>query len=578
MVRGVSVCSGIGIGRAVLMKYQEHRPPLRPIQSTVDEFERLDNAIDIFCRQLEHACEITEANFGRAQGAILNAQIIIVHDSGFLTETRQRIREKLENAEYAVTRVLEKYVQMFTVMEDGLMSAREADFRDIKNRLLGIMAEYDEPDFSNIPPGSVVVSEELHTSVMAQLPVQNIAAIITGRGSVHSHTAILSRGRGIPFVTSLGDFVGLVRDGDRMIVDATAGDVFCRPTSEELSRYGERARLQGSAHEQSGSRQVKNTATRDGRPVGVLAEIGALSEAAGAVRAGASAVFVPDARLLSGARATGEQQFLSYKAFVRALEGKKAGFVVGNINLNYEVPYRATTSTQTENQPDWHEGFVRGEGRLKTTISALLRASVFGEVAVIIKHPTCANEMKVARRIFESCKINFEKNLIPFDPSSELGVLIESPAALLSIDRIARQVDFVLLEIDNLALHTLGANRSDKTPPLGSAAFHPAFLKFISQAIKSVSKMDIPIYASGEIAANPMMVPFLIGCGISGIITKPAALPGVSSQCKNLNYLYWQSRVGIIASLPTGHDVVRYLKRNWAERPGAGSWQPASFS
>ena len=556
MFKGRPVSSGIGIGKSAVIEPGLRRVSRRRVLDIAQEIDKLHSAIDIFCAQIEQVSALAAENFGKEQGGIINAQLIIARDPDFLAEARGYITERKENAERAISRVLGGYIKTFRAMRDDLMRAREADFRDIRNRLLGVMAGEKEQEYEQLPEECVIVTEELPASTLAALPVERISAIIAFRGSEHSHTAILARARRIPFVIVTAEWEQHLRGGEMLIVNGGTGEVICDPTSEEVSRYSERARQQDFVRERLHEDRHKQTLTRDGRRVRISAAVNSLLELVTAMDNSMDSAFMPYAGKLGGARDIGEQQqFLAYRALIRELKGKPAIIAVPEVKLIREIPYLGAMG----------ENIIYGQQELNSAFRAVLRASAFGKVRIAIPRVLSPTELRIARDLIASCAASLRKREINFDAEIRLGAIIENPAAAVCASSIATWADFIVLNVDALIGHTLALPNTGKKPA-SYGIFHPAVLRLIHGVIQAAGAESIHIVISGETAADPMLLPFLIGCGADGIGAKQGALSAIREQCGNLNHAYWAARVPEILSLSTPEEVVGYLKHNWAER------------
>ena len=570
MIRAVAASSGIGIGRAVILAPLERLAHRRRISDASLELRKLREAIDVCCAQLEKAGALAAKNFGQPESAIITAQIILLNDFDLLSDMETGIKKNMENAEYAVAQVFDGYIQIFSNMEDALMKAREADFRDIKNRVLRILAGEKEPDFGQLDPESVIVTKEIPASILACLPVENISGLVTHIGSVHSHAAILARARRIPFVLNAGNIDPIFSQGDELIADGGTGEIIIRPTSEEISRYRERQRQQNLVRERMDVHKDRKTFTRDGRQVELSAAISALGELPEAVCRGIDAA-VMSVGHTHGVSIMGERQkFLAYKAITRALNGKPVVVAVEEVKLNRQAPYFGGTFPGS---PDNRESsrLISNEPQLRDSFNALLRASAFGKVRVVIPRLTSVTELRFARALLKSCKALLSEQQADFDPEISLGALIETPAGALCANVIAREADFLVLGTNNLINQTLAIERATKKHTERHGVFNPAVLQLIYQTIQAAERAHIPIMVIGEMASDPMMIPFLVGCGAQGIGVKPGSLLSAREQCENLKHRYWRERVPDILSLGSPEEVVGYFKQNWAERP-RGNW------
>ena len=557
MLKGTAAASGIGIGKCVLLETGRREVPCQRVFDVQHEADKLRAALDTFCGQLERVRELASQNFGQSEGGIITAQLIIVRDRDFLTESHAHITEKKENAQYAVSQVLEGYVRIFQAMDDALMRARAADFRDIRSRLLNILAGEGERTFEHLPEDSVIIARELYPSTLAALPVERVAAIVTAEGNIHSHTAILARTRRIPFVINAPGMTRAVCSGDELIVNGGTGEVIERPTSEEVIRYRERARQETLVRERQDEDRDKQTLTKDGRVVQISATLDTLSELTEAMDRGMDAAFLLQAGQVCGNARGEKQQFLAYRALLRGLRGKPAVIAAPQVKPSHEMPYMSRMDA---------EQLLLDEPELCTAFCALLRASAFGKVRIALPHVLSPTELRLARDLLERCGALLREREIEYDTQPELGAIIETPAAAICAGAIAEQADFLILGTDTLIGHTLATPTAAKKTAGSHGALHPAVLHLIYNTVQAAKIADKPVTISGETASDPMLQPFLIGCGVNGINVSPGALGAIKEQCANITHAYWAKRTPDILSITTPEEVAEYVKQNWAER------------
>ena len=558
MIKAVAASSGIGIGRAVIIKARQRKAPERKPCDPSTELARARAGTRAFVAQVERVRALAEQAFGSGEAAIIAAQIAIVQDPDFMEAVEEGIVTHAQSAEDAIARVLDDYTAIFAAMPDAFMQAREADFRDVKHRLLGILAGETQPDYSGLGAQSVIVADDLHASDFVCMPVKKIAAILTEGGSPHAHLAILTRALRIPHLVGARDICRVTGEEEGLIVDGGAGEVILCPTAEEIDRYRERQRLQNLERERLEIVREQETRTRDGRRVEMLAALTALGEVSAAIEKGMDGASMPYAQQVAGQTGGVEQQqFLVYKALVRALEGRSAMISVEGVRPRPEGPYPSGGRRGAASEE---------EGRLWVAFSALLRASAFGRVRVALSGLNGVDELRYAKELFAQCKTMLWDRTMSFDPQIKLGVAVETPAAALRIGDLAREADFVVIETDALAAYTLAMDKVAKKPEDRRSVFHPALLGLICQTTQTAQKLGLPVMVGGEIAADPMMIPFLIGCGAGALCVRAHLLQSTRGQCENTTYAYWQERLPDILALSTSDEVVAYLKQNWAER------------
>lgn len=575
MLRGVGASAGIGIGKAVVYILPKIEVPPRAAAGVAAELRRFERAADVFCTQISRLATLAATHFGASEAGIITSQIVVMQDP----ELRTQIIEELErgcSAEGAVCAVFDGYISHFSALEDELIRARAADFKDMRLRLLTILAGEEKTEPPQPPANSVLVADEITPSAAAALLPAQLAAVVTANGNPSSHMAILARALQIPTVVSAPSLLEQIAQGDKVIVNGGTGEIILRPTSEELHRYWRRRQHQTTAKELLEAICSRKTTTRDGRRVSVTATLNELKQLPELADKGPDGVgfFRTDYLYAENALPGEQQQFLAYRAIARTLKGKKA--TICTLDINREAA----------REPNPSLGFravrysLAHQDQFKVQLTAILRASAFGNLQIVAPMVTTLGELRQVRLLLEECKRELALRQVDYDPNIQLGVVIETPAAAIIARTLAKEADFFILG-DALAQYTLAADQSNRRISDTYNSYHPAVLMLLAQAIQAAQNAFVPVGVSGEMSCDPMLLPFLIGCGIDEISVPPAQLFSVRQQLENLNYLYWKERVPVILSLSTAKEAVEYIKRNWAERPAAslqGEDQPKEAS
>lgn len=546
MLKGVAASPGIGIGTAFPVTQPDIAPEQRSPWGVGAELRRFERAVDVFCTEISNLAAASILHFGESEAGILIAQIVMIQDTDLHSQIRSCLMEESCNVEQAVCQVFGSYIHHFSSLEEELMQARAADFRDMKRRLLGILLGRPVLEPPVPPPGSILVAEELHPSIAAAILPQHIEAIATADGHPTSHAAILARALGVPMVVSAPDILVRAREGEGLIVDGGNGEIILRPTSEQIHRYRQRLVQQTEAYRKMVSIQETEALTRDGVPVRMSASLDSLRHLSDLSPLADCAHFSPNHHLLrdEGKRIGEQQQFLAYRALLRALKGKPV-----TISL-------AEPSSQ-------READTERDRQLTVQLRALLRASAFGSLRIAVPMVHSLDDLRRARSRLEECKIELLRSHEDFNPSVPLGIMVETPAAAVLAASLAQEADFFCLSAFS------GCFSQTSSLGQGSAEaynlFHPATLALLQKAIEAGQGL-ISVSACGQLAADPMMLPFLVGCGVREICVEPSALWNVRSQLGNLNAAYWGARIGEILALSSPQEVMNYIKRNWAER------------
>lgn len=572
VLRGVAASSGIGIGKAVLILQPELPVNHRDTGEFAVELRRFERAADVFCTQIAALAARAAEEFGESEAGILTSQIVIMQDREIFRRVSACLREHSLRAEGAVVRVFDEYIAHFSALEDALMRARAADFRDMKRRLLTILTEAEcQPP--QPPAGCVLVADEIPPSVAAFLLPQQVAAVATVDGDVTSHVAILARALKIPTVVSAPSILDRIQNGDELIVDGGTGEVIVCPTAEQVGRYRRRHHQQQLAREHRQALCSASPATRDGRQVLLTAELAELSRLPDLLELGADGVglFRTTALYRDGDLPPGEQQqFLAYRAITRALRGKPGTICTLDVGDSLDKPY---LGLDQEPNPSLGLRAVRyslvNQELFKVQLSAILRASAFGTLQIAVPMVTSLGELRQVRLLLEECKQELAARQVDYDPSIKLGLVISTPAAAITAATLARETDFFLLG-GSLTQYTLAVDRNNRGVSGLYSNFHPAVLALIYQVIQAAAMAYIPVGMLGEGARDPMLIPFLVGCGINELCVPLSCLLPVREQLGNLSHRYWQERVPEILSCATPEEAMAYIKQNWAERTQFG--------
>ncbi|MDR2909368.1 MAG: hypothetical protein LBU86_05760 [Oscillospiraceae bacterium] len=541
MLRGIAASSGIGIGAAFILPCLDVTVDRRPAADPAAELSRFERAVDIFCGRISALAEQVARRYGESESGILTTQIMIINDERLRGEIERRLAEERENAQCALSAVLDDYTSQFLGLEDELLKARAADFRDIKAHMLQILRGEAFDPLPDLPDDCVVVADELCPSSAALLSERQVSAIVGAGGTTYSHAAIIARAAKIPAVVSAGgSFLSVIRSGDELIVDGSAGEVILRPTPEEKSRYRQRRHHQSLIRSRMESTPAK-ASTRDGFRLELGASVVCHRELPQLSAKGAEGAFVFHGQF-AGGETDEHRLFLSCRSLVRALKGNPVTIAPGG---------------------DLASGPAPGDIP-QAVLSAFLRASSHGNVRIAAPGVTSLKELRKARCAIEELKASFMRRRVDFDPDIRLGAVMGAREAAPIAGELALEADFFVLCADSFER---GCDMMEKSHPESVlSSFAPEFLRLLFSAVQAAREACVPVYVTGTLAADPMMLPFLAGCGVSGLFAPLRSLSGLREQIANICHEFWRERVAEIIALPSLGDVVAYIKKNWSER------------
>jgi len=544
---GIGISGGIGIGQVVVLPECD----LDTSKQTAGpaEVSRFLAAVTA----LSEAIRRKQETVGAEQGEILESHMMLLEDPAISAEVQRTIETEDCNSEYAVDQVFETYAALFLASGDELFAARAADLRDIKNNLLLTLDGKALFDVECLPSGTVLAAREVTTTVAAGINPDNVRALITGEGGPTSHTAIIARSLGLPAVAGISQ----IGAGGQVIVDGDRGQVILNPTSEVLETYrglqGEQKARKLMLEAYRGLESV----TTDGKSVALFANIGLVTDIAHAIAADAEGVGLFRTEFLYMNRSSApleEEQFAAYKQAATAFAGKPVIIRTLDVGGDKEIPY---LGIEKEENPflGWRaiRFCLERQALFRIQLRAILRASAFGRVKIMLPMISCASELKQARALIEEMKRELLAEGIAFDPQIEVGIMIETPAAVLMVDHFAQAADFFSIGTNDLTQYVMAVDRGNQNVAQLCSAYQPAVLRAIYQVAQAANRHGIECGICGEAGADPLLTRFFIGCGIHELSMAGNGILGIRESVRRGSYESAQERVA--AGLDTLHDI-----------------------
>ena len=525
MFKGIGVSAGIGIGRAYFVGQPDSDYSGVPFSGAEAEKARLAAAVVRFGEQTRKLAAELRERTGEGQGEILLGQIAMVEDPCLIGEIHDLIEGGL-CAEAALDRICKGYMEVFSAMEDDLMAQRAADVADMKERMLGILLGREETDLSELPADAVLVARELTPSMTVGLG--RVAGIVTECGGNTSHAAILARAMEIPAVVGVFNVTELVQAGERLIVDGGAGVVFPSPDRERLESY----RKKQSKYRQENASLKRYaglpTCTADGHQVALYGNIPSAEQAAQVVRETGEGVGLFRTEFLFMEREnipTEEEQFEAYRQAAELLENRPLIVRVLDVGGDKDIPCLAL---EKEENPFLGLRGIRWclqhEDVFLPQLRAILRASAYGPIKLMLPMVATVEEVHRARELLCRAARELEEQGVAYNRELEMGVMIETPAAAMIADLLAKEADFFSIGTNDLTQYVMAADRGNgKVAGLGDT-LQPAVLRTIRAVICAAHEAGIPVSMCGEAAADPNMIPLLLAFGLDGFSVSPNSI------------------------------------------------------
>ena len=518
MFKGVNASDGIGIGVARVavepdLSFTPHAPA-----DVEAEKARYAAAITKFVEQTRAQIERMKHTVGEESAAIMGAHIEFAEDDGIKDMVNGSISAGM-CAEQAVCDAYDTYYTMFSQMEDELFRARAADVADVKTGLLADLLGKEVVDLSTLPENSIIVVHEFTPSRTADIDKNNVAGIVPETGGRTSHSAIIARALEIPAVLSVADVTLNIKNGDKVIVDGAHGHVIANPAGDELATYEAKAKQYAEEKQALEAYRGKPTVTADGEKVMLVANIGNPDDANIAAEHDTEGIGLFRSEFLfmdAPELPSDDSQFSAYQKVALRMKGMPVIIRTLDVGGDKEIPY---LNMQKEENPFMGFRAIRyclnNPDQYKVQLRALLRASAFGDVKIMLPLVTSITEVREARALVEQCKDELRREGIQFNENIEVGTMIETPAASLIADDLAQECDFFSIGTNDLIGYTMCADRGNDRVGYLYEVYQPAVLRSLKRVITEGRRAGIMVGMCGEVAADPLMVPVLLSFGLS---------------------------------------------------------------
>lgn len=516
MLRGIGASPGIGIGKAYIIKEEKPVTPSYTIADKEAEKKRFVTAVEEVKEGTLALIENVRISAGEEEAAILEGHIMLLSDPALIMEVENGIDGGM-NAEATFEAVCDMYAAVFAGMDDELMQQRANDMLDIKDRVIRRLLGMESMDISKLPKGSIVVAKDLTPSMTAGLKPENIEGIVTELGGRTSHSAILSRALEIPSVVAISSLLDTVKNGDMICFDGDSGEVFINP--DDCSAFEDKKEAFLKQKKELESFKGKESLTKDGIKVELAANIGNPQDAIKALEYDAEGIGLFRTEFLFMDRETiptEEEQFEAYKSVASKLQGKSVIIRTLDIGGDKEIPYLGIA--QDENPFLGYRAvrlcLDRYEDIYKPQLRAILRASAYGNIKIMIPLITGVDEYRKVKAHIRAIMEELSMQNIAYNKDIAIGVMIETAAASLMADALAKEVDFFSIGTNDLIQYTMSVDRGNDKVSYLYSQYNPAVLRSIKNIILAAKKENIMVGMCGEAAADEKLLPLLLAWGL----------------------------------------------------------------
>ena len=515
MLKGVNASEGIGIGKVMLIEEVSLDYEKKQITDTQAEIDRYRKVFDAYCEKTEKQAENIKNTIGEKEADIILGHLLMLKDPAMSSSIEGNISSGC-CAEDAVAQVCDMFIGVFSMADDELTKQRASDVEDIKNGLITMLLGKEEVDIASAPSGTVLVAKDLTPSMTSCIVKENIVGIVTEVGGKTSHSAILARAMEIPAVLSVPNVMETFENGQEIIVDGSHGEVIENPSDGEIAIYREKTIEYKKEKEELKKFIGKETVTADGVKVELCCNIGKPDDADAVQSKDGEGVGLFRTEFLymdSSSIPTEEEQFEAYKKTVLKLGDKPLIIRTLDVGGDKDIPYLGLSK---EDNPFMGFRAVRyclhREDVYKPQLRALLRASAFGNIKIMIPLVTCIDEVREVKAMIENIKAELDSESIAYNKDIQVGVMVETPAASLIADLLAEEADFFSIGTNDLTGYTMAVDRGNADVAYLYSAFQPAVLRSIKKIIEDGK--DIMVGMCGEAAADPLLIPLLLAFGL----------------------------------------------------------------
>lgn len=518
---GKSIFQGIAIGKILFYEKQEAEVKRYKIEDKEAELNRYEKAKETAIAQLQKLYEKACKEVGEVNAAVFEVHQMMLEDEDYNDSVRNMIEQQEVNAEYAVAVTGDNFSNMFAEMDDEYFSARAADIKDISDRVVSVLCG-GNGGVNSLEEPIILVADDLAPSETVQMDKEKLLAFVTEQGSTNSHTAILARTMNIPAL--IGVTIQKEWNGKMAVVDGFTGTLYVDPTPEVLEEMGQKQKKLLEERELLQELKGKEDITLDGRKIKLYANIGNVADVAGVLKNDAAGIGLFRSEFLYLEKdnfPTEEEQFYAYKTVAERMAGKKVIIRTLDIGADKQVDY---FNLDKEENPAMGYRAIRicltQTDIFKTQLRALFRAAKYGNIAIMYPMIISVAEVKRIKEIVAEVKEELTKAEIPFG-EVEQGIMIETPAAAMMSDELAKEVDFFSIGTNDLTQYTLAIDRQNAKLDDFYDSHHPAILRMIQMVIDNGHANNCWVGICGELGADTTLTETFVKMGIDELSVSP---------------------------------------------------------
>ena len=565
MNKGIAGSAGYGVGKVVIISDAKPEYENRTITDTDAEIKRYDDAVAAFTEKTHAMAEAMKESVGEHNAEILEGHILLLTDPGMDEITKGAIMSGT-CAEAAFESTCDMFAGMFQMADDELTRQRATDIGDIKVRMLKILTGTPDVNISEVPAGTILVAEDLTPSMTAGIVKENVAGIITAVGGKTSHSAILARALEIPAVLSVDGIVDKVSDGMTAVVDGCDGICILDPSQEEIDEYQAKREKYLSDKALLEVYRGKDTVTADGVKVHLYGNIGNPEDAKQVAACDGEGVGLFRTEFLfmgASELPSEEEQFQAYKAAAETMEGREVIIRTLDVGGDKDIPY---LGLEKEDNPFLGFRAVRyclqNKDSYRVQLRALLRASAFGDIKIMVPLVTCVDEIRSVKALVKELMVELDAENVAYNKEIQVGAMIETPASSLIADLLAKEADFFSIGTNDLTQYTMAVDRGNAKVAYLYSSYNPAVLRSMKNIIEAANAAGIMVGMCGEAAADPLLIPLLISFGLGEFSVSATSVLATRGTIAKWSKAEADELAAKALSLATETEVAELLKAN----------------
>ena len=559
MLVGKGISEGIGLGKAIILKENGLKIEKQKIENISAEKQQIYDAV----KEVESEIEKLIKNIDGTEKEIMQAYLMILQDPSLIQETIKIIEQEKCNSAYAVENGLNQIIKTFEEMDDPYMAARNRDIEDMKKRILAKLLKIEEIDLSKLPENTILVAKELSTSDSAKMNLKNISGIITEIGGVNSHMAIIARTNEIPAIVGIRHIFENIKENDFIALNGATGEIFLNPTQEKIEELTKNQENIKQEKQELEKYKNKKAITKDGHQVELLANIGGpqdiqividnTAEGVGLLR---SEFLYMDAKDFPSE----EEQFEAYKKIAESLENKR--LVIRTLDIGGDKDLKYMKLPKEENPFLGYRAiriYLDNVDLFKVQLRAILRASSYGNVAIMLPMISSIEELRKSKEIIEEVKQELKTKNIKFNENIEVGIMVEIPSSAVMADKFAKECDFFSIGTNDLIQYTIAVERGNEKLVNLYSHFNPAVIHLIKSAIDGAHKNGILCGMCGEAAGDVKFIPLLVGLGLDEFSMNANKILKARKLIIDLNFEECKELANKVLKLESTEEVKRIL-------------------